>query len=250
MNSNDESQPNMTQNDSTADELRQRAAEIRWFHTIDLGHGLMTAGLDATPQKLLRVGMPATLRGKTVLDIGAWDGFFSFEAERRGAARVLATDHFCWSGPGWGTKAGFNFARETLRSKVEELEIDVMDLTPEAVGTFDVVFFFGVLYHLRHPLLALEKVAAVTNEMLLLETVVDLTALDRPAMAFYPGSESGGDGSNWCGPNESCVVAMLKDVGFKRAEVYSRTYEPNTTTDLGESLRLIRPDRAVFHASK
>ncbi|MBI3117610.1 MAG: methyltransferase type 11, partial [Candidatus Hydrogenedentes bacterium] len=71
---------------------------IRWFHSMDLGSGQVTRGLK--PREVL--GMEAEiifrypLAGKTVLDVGAWDGFFSFEAERRGAARVLATDHFCW----------------------------------------------------------------------------------------------------------------------------------------------------------
>ena len=96
--------------------------------------------------------LPASLEGLTVLDIGAWDGFFSFECERRGASRVVAADYYSWHGPGWGTKAGFQLAREALGSRVEDVDIDVMDLSPERVGTFDVVLFLGVLYHLRHPL--------------------------------------------------------------------------------------------------
>ena len=100
----------------------------------------------------------ARSKGLSVLDIGAWDGFFSFECERRGASRVVAADYFSWHGSGWGTKAGFTLARDVLGSKVEDVDIDVMDLTPERVGTFDLVLFLGVLYHLRHPLLALERV--------------------------------------------------------------------------------------------
>jgi tRNA (mo5U34)-methyltransferase len=93
------------------------------------------------------------------LDIGAWDGNFSFAAQRHGAVRVLATDHFCWSGAGWGTKDGFDFANGKMKAGVESLEIDVPDISPEHVGTFDVVLFLGVLYHLRHPLLGLERAA-------------------------------------------------------------------------------------------
>src|SRR5438132_9175967 len=81
-----------------SDELRAAAGCIRWYHSMDLGHGIVTRG-SADPRPLLkRLQLPARLDGLSVLDIGAWDGFYSFEAERRGAKRFLATDHFCWSG--------------------------------------------------------------------------------------------------------------------------------------------------------
>ena len=70
----------------------RRVNQIRWFHTIDLGPLGVTPGADNSPQRLARMRFPADLRDKSVLDVGAWDGFYSFEAERRGAARVLATD--------------------------------------------------------------------------------------------------------------------------------------------------------------
>jgi hypothetical protein len=69
-------------------ELQREVAGIRWFHRIDLGGGVVTAGEDDTPDKLSTLGLPERLDGLSVLDIGAWDGFFSFEAERRGARRV------------------------------------------------------------------------------------------------------------------------------------------------------------------
>lgn len=205
----------------TREELAQQVAAIRWFHRIDLGGGVVTPGVDDTPAKLQRLKLPASLAGKSVLDIGAWDGFFSFEAERRGAARVVATDSYCWSGDGWGTKRGFELARRALGSKVEDREIEVMELAPETVGTFDVVFFFGVLYHLRHPLLALEKVAAVTNGLLVLETKVDLLGCRAPAMAFYRDRELNGDPTNWWAPNVVGLCEMLRAVGFSRVQVVS-----------------------------
>ena len=143
------------------DDPRSRVSGVRWYHTIDFGQGLVTAGVDDTLYRLARLDFPPSLDGRSVLDIGAWDGFFSFEAERRGAARVLASDWYSWHGPGWGTKAGFELARTILGSRVEDIDIDVMDLSPERVGTFDVVLFLGVLYHLPHPLLALERIASV-----------------------------------------------------------------------------------------
>jgi tRNA (mo5U34)-methyltransferase len=158
----------------------------------------------------------------TVLDVGAWDGFFSFEAERRGAERVLAIDSFSWDGDGWGSKAGFELAHQTLGSAVESKSVDVLELSPERIGTFDLVLFLGVLYHMRHPLLALERVASVTGTQLIVETHVDLIRLRRPAAAFYPGSEVNRDPSNWWGPNPAAVEAMLDSVGFPRVEIVHR----------------------------
>jgi tRNA (mo5U34)-methyltransferase len=199
------------------EDLKTQVAKITWFHEIDLGNGVITPGIRGGLNKGKKI-LPENLEGMTVLDIGAWDGFYSFEAERRGASRVLATDYFCWGGEGWGTQAGFNLARKALNSKVEDKEIDVLDISPETVGVFDVVLFLGVLYHMRHPLLALERVASVAGKQLIVETHVDMLAYKRPAMAFYPGTELNGDSSNWCGPNPPMVKAMLETVGFKKVK--------------------------------
>ncbi|HET7618707.1 MAG TPA: DUF1698 domain-containing protein [Vicinamibacterales bacterium] len=241
------------------DSLRAQAAAIKWYHTIDLGHGVVTNGIDDSALRLARLDLPASLEGRSVLDIGAWDGFFSFEAERRGAARVLATDSFSWHGGGWGTKAGFELARQALGSRVEDLDIDVMDLSPERVGTFDVVFFLGVLYHVKHPLLALERVASVTKDLLVLETVVDMIGIRRPAAAFYPRRELNNDPTNWWGPNPAAVHGMLRSVGF--ADVRTVTTLPSAAYRAARAVahrvrrknRLscaYRQDRAVFHARK
>jgi len=206
----------------TPSELQAAVAGIRWYHSMDLGHGVVTRGESNNTRLLEKLALPPRLDGLTVLDVGAWDGFFSFEAERRGARRVLATDYYCWSGPGWGTKAGFELARRALGSRVEDLEIDVPDLTPERVGVFDVVLFLGVLYHLRNPLLALERVFSVTGRHLILETHVDMLHCFRPACAFYPRDELNRDSTNWFGPNPAAVVAMLRAAGFGRVAVVHR----------------------------
>ena len=244
------------------DELQKRADALRWYHTIDLGQGVVTRGVDNTPERLARVHLPEDLSGKTVLDIGAWDGFFSFEAERRRASRVVACDYYAWHGMGWGTgrgKDGFELARTALNSRVEDVALDVMDLSPEKIGTFDVVFFLGVLYHLPNPLLALERVASVAQDFLVLETVVDMVGFGRPAAAFYPGRELNGDPTNWWGPNEAAVHGMLKAVGFTRVETVTPTrsapyraaravyHALKGKNQLGPAFR---QDRAVFHAFK
>jgi len=206
------------------DALRRDVNAIQWWHSIDLGHGIVTPGPDPTPLRVPQLQIPQDLTGLSVLDVGAWDGFFSFEAERRGAARVLATDSFCWGQGGWGTKAGFELARRALNSNVEDLTIDPLDLSPETVGTFDVVFFFGVLYHMRHPLLALERAFSVTRGQLIVNTHVDLATIERPAIAFYQGNELNNDSTNWCGPNPAAVVAMLHAVGFKDVKIVSEWF--------------------------
>ena len=199
--------------------LRSEVSKVNWYHSIPLGDGVVTPGVDDTRSRLPKIHMPDDLSGKTVLDVGAWDGFFSFEAERRGASRVLATDSFSWTGQGWGTKDGFELARRALGSRVEDRELDVLDLSPETVGEFDVVFFLGVLYHMKHPLLALERVFSVTRELLIMSTFVDATWTRRPAAAFYPRAEANSDPTNWWGPNPGAVVAMLETAGFARVDV-------------------------------
>jgi tRNA (mo5U34)-methyltransferase len=244
------------------DTLKQKADAIRWYHTIDLGEGVVTDGVDDTPLRLAQIDFPESLTGRTVLDIGAWDGFFAFEAERRGAARVVAADYYSWRGVGWGTangKAGFEFARAALGSRVEDVEIDVMDLSPERVGVFDVVLFLGVLYHLRDPLLALERVASVTREFLIVETVVDMVGIGRPAVAFYPGRELNKDPTNWWGPNLPAVEGMLRTVGFDqiRAVTGVPSFPYRAARAVVHRIRrqntlaaAFRQDRAAFHAWK
>jgi tRNA (mo5U34)-methyltransferase len=196
---------------------------------MDLGDGSHTISPERTGTERKREEAclgKVDLRGKSVLDVGAWDGYYSFAAKRRGAARVLATDHFCWSGEGWGSKDGFELARERLGMEVEDLDIDVLDLTPDKIGgAFDVALFLGVLYHLKNPLLALEKVASVCRETLVIETIIDARWSLRPTMVFFPGREKNNDPTNWWAPNVRCVVAMLGTLGF--GKVTSKVYRKN-----------------------
>ena len=211
----------------------ERINSRKWFHSIDLGGGLITPGLDNSQEKLPALGIPTRLDGKSVLDIGAWDGFFSFESERRGASRVMATDGICWSNADIADKGGFNLAKEALNSKVEEHLSTVEALSKEIIGTFDLVLFLGVLYHAPDPLGYLKIVRSLCTEMSIIETHVDLLDIDRPALAYYPSTALGGDGSNFFGPNEAAVEGMCMDAGFRRVEVFNRHYQPN---------------RMVFHA--
>ncbi|MGE0449570.1 MAG: class I SAM-dependent methyltransferase [Vicinamibacterales bacterium] len=229
----------------TVEEIRAAVDAVTWYHTIDLGQGIVTPGVDHTLARLAVLNLPADLTGRSVLDIGAWDGAFSFEAERRGASPVMAVDTFCWSGEGWGTKAGFDTARRILDSKVQDREVEVMDLSPETVGVYDLVLCLGVLYHMKHPLLTLERVASVCSNQLILWTQIDLAHLETAAMAFYPGTELNDDPTNWCGPNPACVIGMLQTAGFRRAEcVYTWLAEPKAP-----GLQAAQGN-AIFHAWK
>jgi tRNA (mo5U34)-methyltransferase len=196
-------------------------AAISWFHTIDLGGGLITPGIDNTPLKMPIMHIPDSLTGKTVIDIGAWNGAFSFECERRGASRVLATDWYCWQGD---AKRGFDTAKRALGSKVEEREIMVEDISKEEVGTFDLVLFLGVLYHSPDPLGYLRRCRDVCDGMIIMETLVDAMDYPRPAMAFYEADSENGDASNFFGPNQLACEAMMREVGFKNIQMVGEFY--------------------------
>jgi tRNA (mo5U34)-methyltransferase len=127
-----------------------------------------------------------------------------------------------WGPRGWGTQTGFNLARRALGSRVEDIDVDLLDLMPARVGTFDVVLFLGVFYHLPDPWPILDRVASVTGERLILETHADFLDVRRPALAHYPGAEVDGDPSNWWGPNPALLRAALSERGFARVDVVHR----------------------------
>jgi tRNA (mo5U34)-methyltransferase len=111
---------------------------LPWFHQLDLGGGVITPGVtsNAVLQAQADEYFKGGIGGLSVLDLGCWDGFNSFEAKRRGATRVLATDRFAWrNGP--GSRESFELAREQLGLEVEMFEIDVDDLSPTTLGNFD-----------------------------------------------------------------------------------------------------------------
>ena len=200
------------------DKLTRQArvdAVPNWYHCIDVGDGIVTPGIGGgTPWMLDRIGLPADLTGKTVLDVGAWDGFFSFAAEERGA-KVLATDHFVWNEPGEFGMEGFNTARELRGSTIDYLDIDVTEITEERVGRHDIVLFLGVLYHLRDPLDALQRLAAITNELLIVESEVTFFGEPHTPLArFYETGELHEDSTNWWAPNPVALKQMVRASGI------------------------------------
>lgn len=205
---------------SSSERIAEEVATRSWFHSIDFGNGIVSEGHRS--HTVLMEEADFVFRdmrqGDSVLDIGAWDGVYSFEAKKRGAGRVLATDHYCWIGAGWGRKENFDFARATLGLDVEDATLDVPEVTVERVGRFDIVVFLGVFYHLRNPFLAMERLSEIATKQLVVGTHLDALELERPAMVFYPTTELQGDPTNWWGPNPRCVLDMLKALGFAQTE--------------------------------
>lgn len=224
-----------------------------WWHSIDLGQGVVTRGAK-TPAVIARelksLRLP-DLRGKTVLDIGAYDGYYSFAAERLGAKRVTALDRFVWAldlpraiaywreckekaivpvaveeTPYWQPeklpgKAGFDTAHRALRSKVEVIVDDFMTMDCDSLGTYDVTLYMGVLYHMKDPLGSLTRLAAVTGKLAVIEThAIAVPGYEHLELAeFYSSNQLNGDSTNWWGPNIKALVGMCRAAGFSRVEV-------------------------------
>ena len=227
------------------DALREAIGRYIWFHSIELRPGIASSG-PKTPEILAleaaAIFGPLDLSGRNVLDIGAWNGFFSFESLRRGAALVLATDSFTWRHPEYRGRETVELAAAELGLPVNTLELDALDLDKVNFKVaFDVVLFLGVFYHLIDPIKVVMALRRHTRQVLVLETVHDALAIERPSMIFYPNSELAQDPSNWWGPNPAAVYWLLRRAGFGRV-----FYQDNPMHVTGGPLPLRR--RGVYHA--
>lgn len=210
-----------------------------WYHTMELAADVVTPGWFDLRPIVERMPWP-DVRGKRCLDIGPWDGFLSFELERRGAAEVVATDipdPRQWDLPfrtralggevmarmaGERTGRGFEIARAALGSGVERVEISVYELSPERVGRFDVVVCGSLLLHLRDPVAALEAIHGVCAGSFLSaeQFEVGLTlAHRRTAIARFAAGSKG----QWWLPNRVAHEQLLVAGGF-RVEARRRPY--------------------------
>ena len=213
-------------------------AERYWFLKMDLGGGIVTPGWsDPRVDKLPFYGLPADMTGLRVLDIGCAEGFFSFEAERRGAKEVVAMD---------ASRAyvrRFEICRDALGSGLQPQVGSVYDLDPETLGTFDLVMFFGVLYHLQDPLLGIQKVAAMTSGTLLVQSRTLETFSTQPLAHFQEHGLLSGQKDNriqdssviWL-PNAACIRAMLSQVGMVNIEQIGGARKPTTRETVARRL--------------
>jgi tRNA (mo5U34)-methyltransferase len=240
--------------------LQERAREVlvqcpEWYHSIELAPGIVTPGrapLDVWERTLRNLGLP-DLHGKSVLDIGAYDGFFSFAAERLGASRVVALDEHVWAtdmaayikewkearalGIGvpaprdsrhWQPqtlpgKRPFDAARKLLNSNVEAVVGNFMTMDLSSLGRFDVVLFLGILYHMEDPLPAMRRIRRLLNPggFLGIETeAVEIPgAPDAPFFEFFPTNELNNDSANWWAPNAQALEGLTIAVGLHKFQL-------------------------------
>ena len=204
-----------------------------WYHNVVFAPG--TASHPATPDypasrwRVLDPLVPKTLGGKSVLDIGCNSGIFALEMKKRGAGRVVGIDimpHLL---------AQSRFASHWFELPLELYEVGAYDV--ESLGSaFDIVVFIGVLYHLKHPLYALEKIASVCKDTMYFQSVVrgpagdietaddyavnEAAVFDHPAWPklYFVEKKFNGDESNWWFATRSCLKAMLRVAGFRTIE--------------------------------
>jgi tRNA (mo5U34)-methyltransferase len=251
---------------TTPEELQAQADAFGWYHTIDLGNGVVTKGISVQETS---AGVIPDVTGRSVLDIGAWDGKFSFAAEKAGASRVVALDHYAWGvdfvarGAYWaecianGTlpdqsrdetdfwrpdlpgQRGFNFAKSALGSKVEPVVGDFQKIDLDALGAFDVVLYLGVLYHMKEPLTCLERLRAVTKEVAVIETeAVHIQGFDREVlMQFHAGSDLRVDFGNWYVPTIEALHNLCRAAGFSSVRTVIGPPSPPAGSEGGPSLR-------------
>lgn len=217
-----------------------------WYHKIELPGGVVTPGWAPMAAEAYR--LPSDMSGESVLDIGAWDGYWSFEAAKRGASSVYAVDNFSDTigdeiqakRTEWQT---LKLCRDALGYqdiiKPVALDIEKQDL----FGYYDRVFCFGVLYHLRNPLAALEKIRNVCAGTLHVEcAILDgmASAYDRDYVysgnecvaEFYPGKEYGCNATNWWVPTLRCLGGWVLAAGFKNVRAWKLTNDPTHVSHL------------------
>jgi tRNA (mo5U34)-methyltransferase len=219
---------------------QQREREVAelgpWFHNLTFADGLQTAPdhpLGDFPRykwECIDALLPADLTGWTALDVGCNAGFYSFQLARRGA-RVTAID----SDPHYLRQAEWAGRQYGLADRVTFKQLSVYELG-RTHGSYDLVLFMGVFYHLRHPLLALDILASKTNRQMVFQTLTmpgdqirevpaDMPLLERellraegyPQMAFIE-QRLAGDPTNWWAPNHAAVLAMLRSTGMRVVE--------------------------------
>lgn len=195
----------------------------KWFHSFEFEDGSSIDGIVSIDvQKhnistMLELGLD--FKNKKVLDIGCFDGYYSFMASKMGASSVVGIDIGPWKQQLWKTHFDYVMQKDNIHNTYS-FQMDFFNWTDST--TKDIVLFMGVLYHLKNPILALEKLRKITAGKLVLESHIDCNDLNYPAMKYYPGKELNNDPTNWWGPNAECIQEMMTTCGFKNIK-YKKT---------------------------
>lgn len=206
-----------------------------WYHTIDLGGGLITRGHWDHRSVVHCYGIPESLVGKTALDVGTADGFWAFELERRGAERVIAMDVHSYADFDWlpgrmptgaeqhRMNARFEIAHSRLGSKVEHRTCNIYDLSPETMGTFDIVFCGSLLLHLMNPISALCNIRSVVRDRAIIESLIEpgLDSLSKAPLIRFGHSDQEnqpGEAGIYWRFSVRAIEEMLAYAGFTGSE--------------------------------
>ena len=216
---------------SKINSLRQQIESLSWYHTIDLGNGIVTPGAYDHRPYLHYYGLPTDLHGKTALDVGPASGYFTFELERRGAELTVVElprweDHDF--GPRHESKTNFQnaesylhepfrVAAKALDSQATVKSLTIYQVTPETVGMFDLVFCGSVLLHLTDPIRALWGIQKVTRGAAIIATMIWPNQSDEP-LAHFSGHDRG---DCWWLPNRVGLEKMVYSAGFQDYEWWS-----------------------------
>jgi len=218
--------------DEEAARIRKRIEGIIWYHTIDLGHGVVTPGAFNHLPVLDQYCLPDDLTGKRVLDIGTFDGFWAFEFEKRGAEVValdldnagqldLPAQVRARTGPEELNRkfgSGFAIVHEILNSRVERVVNTVYEIDPAVHGMFDVVHIGSELIHMRNPIRALQRMRSVARGY------AQISEPYKPDLERYGPKplvecRGGREDCNWYRFSRPAFLAMLKGAGFSNIEV-------------------------------
>lgn len=202
------------------EKLIQEVAKHDWMHTIDLGQGVVTPGRWPVNQNVIKAYDQIDFKGKKVLDLGACNGLWSFEAERRGATEVHSVDYLTHDGY-WCTPA-YQLAREALGSHTHyHPDTNVYDVEELGVNDFDVVVFSGIYYHLKHPVLALSRLRRVmkAGAQIVIEGPI-YPDDQRSYSSFHYSDLLFNDKSNWCVPTLRCLRDWVECSFFEVEQEY------------------------------
>lgn len=205
-----------------ASQLVDEVSTLSWYHRIDLGNGLVTPGRSSASPTVIRALDDIDFTGKRVLDVGCWDGLWTFESEKRGAAEVYAIDDV--SQRSFHDTRTFRLAKEILRSNAYYFPETPLERVPELGIKFDIVLFLGVYYHLRDPLRALGLLRNVLNEggIIVIEGPVSYSRRKSFATFLY-NDISLRDHSNWWIPSIRCLEEWVESSFFRKKLIYTHT---------------------------